>query len=58
MGLKKMNPNQLIDMSSTDGWELEFQNFQEIAQPGLRRMKSKRFQDVGRPGYRWRGVLA
>ncbi len=36
MGLKKMNPNQLIAMSSTDGWELEFQNFQEIAQTRIK----------------------
>ena len=58
MGLKKMNPNQLIAMSSTDGWELEFQNFQEIAQIRIKEMKSKRFQDVRQPGYRWRRVLA
>ena len=31
-GLKKMNPNLLIAMSYTDGGELDFQNFQEIAQ--------------------------
>jgi len=36
MALKKMSPNQLIDMSSTDGWELEFQNFQGIAQTHIK----------------------
>ncbi len=36
MGLKKMKPDQLIAMSSTDGWELKFQNFQEIAQTRIK----------------------
>ena len=36
MGLKKMNPNRMFAMSSTDGWELGFQYFQEIAQTRIK----------------------